>query len=108
MKRQKAPKIQRLVTEARLRRKRIHKQEKIKRWKRTIELTQQYKKLHDTWASKKREALRIKRKASREEPQTKPAETKQQPKQAVPKTVNPPKKATEQPKPAKTQAPKKK
>jgi len=100
MKRQKAPKIQRLVTETRLRRKRIQKQDKIKRWKRTIELTSQYKKLHDTWAAKQREALKLKRKASKEEV-AKPA-TKEQPKQAVPKTVAPPKKTTEQPKPAKT------
>ena len=116
MKRQKAPKIQRLVTEARLRRKRIAKQEKINRWKRTIELTSEYKKVHDTWASKKREAIKLKRKASKDEAQTKPiaaTTTKDQPKQqqqpkpvvpktVAPKTVAPPKKAPEQPKAATT------
>jgi small subunit ribosomal protein S6e len=34
--RQKAPKIQRLITDVRIRRKRIQKQDKIKRWKRTL------------------------------------------------------------------------
>ena len=38
--RQKAPKIQRLVTERRLRRKRIQKEQKIKRWKRTQAATE--------------------------------------------------------------------
>jgi small subunit ribosomal protein S6e len=52
--RQKAPKIQRLVTESRLRRKRIQKEDKIKRWKRTIALTEEYKKVYDVWANKKR------------------------------------------------------
>jgi len=37
--RTKAPKIQRLVTEARLRRKRIQKEDKVKRWKRSLALT---------------------------------------------------------------------
>lgn len=106
MKRQKAPKIQRLVTEARLRRKRIQKADKIKRWRRTIELTGQYKKLHDTWAAKQREAIKLKRKASKDEAQ-KPVATKEQPKPAATKTVAPAKKA-EKPKAEKPKAPAKK
>lgn len=35
--RQKSPKIQRLVTDVRIRRKRIQKDRKIKRWKKTLE-----------------------------------------------------------------------
>jgi len=54
--RHKAPKIQRLVTETRLRRKRIQKEDKIKRWKRSITLTEEYKKVYDAWANKKRAA----------------------------------------------------
>lgn len=71
--RHKAPKIQRLVTEARLRRKRIQKEDKIKRWKRSLGLAEEYKKIHDTWASKRRADLKQQRKASRTEA---PAETK--------------------------------
>ena len=75
--RHKAPKVQRLVTEARLRRKRIQKADKIKRWKRTIELTKKYKEVQGAWASKKREEVKIKRKASREE------KPKEEPKKVV-------------------------
>jgi small subunit ribosomal protein S6e len=63
-KRQKAPKIQRLVTESRLRRKRIQKEDKIKRWKRSITLTEEYKKVYDAYALKKRAELK-ERKASK-------------------------------------------
>jgi len=77
--RHKAPKIQRLVTEARLRRKRIQKEDKIKRWKRTITLTKEYKELHDKWASKKRTELKQLRKASKAS-EGKAAETKEAPK----------------------------
>lgn len=38
--RRKAPKIQRLVTDVRLRRKRIQKEDKIKRWKKTLAATE--------------------------------------------------------------------
>ena len=89
--RHKAPKVQRLVTEARIRRKRIQKADKIKRWKRTIALTKEYKELHDTWASKKRADLKQKRKASREEP--KPV-VKEEPKKVAAKKEEP-KKATQ-------------
>jgi len=63
-KRQKAPKIQRLVTETRLRRKRIQKEDKIKRWKRSIALSEEYKKVYDAYALKKRAEIK-ERKASR-------------------------------------------
>lgn len=85
--RHKAPKIQRLVTEARLRRKRIQKEDKIKRWKRTIGLTKEYKELHDKWASQKRAELKFQRKASKAEeakPAVKEAPKKEEPKKVVP------------------------
>ena len=46
--RHKAPKVQRLVTETRIRRKRIQKEDKVKRWKSTTARTEEYRKLHDT------------------------------------------------------------
>jgi small subunit ribosomal protein S6e len=79
--RNKAPKIQRLVTENRLRRKRIQKADKIKKWKRSIAQAKEYKELHDTWANKKRNDLKVKRKASREE------KPKEEPKKAPVKPV---------------------
>ena len=62
--RHKAPKVQRLVTEARLRRKRIQKEDKVKRWKRTTALTEEYKKVFDAFANKRR-AENKERKASK-------------------------------------------
>ena len=81
----KAPKVQRLVTEARLRRKRIQKEEKVKRWRRTIALTTEYKKVHDTWAAKRRTELK-QRKASKAEEKAPEAPKTQEPKklQAAP------------------------
>jgi small subunit ribosomal protein S6e len=79
--RQKAPKIQRLVTESRLRRKRIQKEDKIKRWKRTIALTEEYKKVYDTWATKRRAEIK-QRKASKVAP-TEPKKEIAQPVKAV-------------------------
>jgi len=79
--RHKAPKIQRLVTETRLRRKRIQKEDKIKRWKRSLSLTEEYKKVYDAWANKKRAAandVKQQRKASKVEdskPVVAPAKT---------------------------------
>jgi hypothetical protein len=80
------------VTEPRLRRKRIQKEDKIKRWKRTIALTEEYKKVYDAYALKKRTELK-ERKASKVSapvdtktvPTTKPVETKKAP--VVAKTV---------------------
>ena len=62
--RHKAPKVQRLVTEVRLRRKRINKEDRIRRWKRSIALNEEYQKVYDTWAAKKRAEVK-QRKASR-------------------------------------------
>lgn len=102
----KAPKVQRLVTEARLRRKRIQKEDKVKRWKRSITLTEEYKKLHDTWASKKREELKKVRKASKTSDKPVDAPKKAEPKKAEPKKVEAkkaePKKAAPAPAPVKT------
>jgi small subunit ribosomal protein S6e len=82
--RHKAPKIQRLVTEARLRRKRIQKEDKIKRWKRTLTLTKEYKELHDNWATKKRAEIKQQRKASKASDKPKDAPKKEEPKKVVP------------------------
>jgi small subunit ribosomal protein S6e len=87
--RQKAPKIQRLVTEARLRRKRIQKAEKINRWKRSIKLEKEYKEQRDAWATKKRAELKLKRKASRESNKGTKEEPKVQPPKAQPAKVQP-------------------
>ena len=73
--RHKAPKVQRLVTESRLRRKRIQKEDKIKRWKRTSALTEEYKKVYDVYAAKKR-ADNKERKAKTAHVEVKPAEVK--------------------------------
>jgi small subunit ribosomal protein S6e len=80
--RNKAPKIQRLVTEARLRRKRIQKEDKVKRWRRTIALTTEYKKVHDTWAAKRRTELKQIRKASKTSEKAPEASKPQEPKKA--------------------------
>ena len=99
--RHKAPKIQRLVTEARLRRKRIQKEDKIKRWKRTIALTEEYKKVFDAFANKRR-AESKERKASKVSAHgEKPAETKPAPKATTPAPKTATKPATQ---PAKTPA----
>ena len=90
--RHKAPKIQRLVTEARLRRKRIQKEDKVKRWKRTIALTEEYKKVFDAFANKRR-ADNKERKASKVSAHgEKPAEVK--PVVAATKVPAPPKVAS--------------
>lgn len=87
--RHKAPKVQRLVTEARLRRKRISKEDKVKRSKRNTLLTEEYKKVYDVWASKRRAEIKVRKasKASVEEPK------KVEPKKVEVKKVEP-KKAT--------------
>jgi hypothetical protein len=68
------------VTEARLRRKRIQKEEKVKRWRRTIALTTEYKKVHDTWAAKRRAELKQVRKASKASEKAPEAPKSQEPK----------------------------
>ena len=54
--RQKAPKIQRLVTDIRIRRKKIQKEEKVKRWKKTLEARTEYTKLIDEHIAKRKAA----------------------------------------------------
>jgi small subunit ribosomal protein S6e len=54
--RQKAPKIQRLITDVRLRRKRITKEDKVRRWKKTIEARGAYNKLIDEHVAKRKAA----------------------------------------------------
>ena len=69
--RQKAPKIQRLITDVRLRRKRINKEDKVRRWKKTIEARAAYSKLIDEHVAKRKAVAKTERKDS-----VKPAETK--------------------------------
>lgn len=57
--RQKAPKIQRLITDVRIRRKRINKDEKVRRWKKTIEARAEYNKLIDEHVSKRKIAATL-------------------------------------------------
>jgi small subunit ribosomal protein S6e len=54
--RQKAPKIQRLITDIRIRRKKIQKEEKVRRWKKTLEARVQYNKLIDEHVAKRKAA----------------------------------------------------
>jgi small subunit ribosomal protein S6e len=65
--RQKAPKIQRLITDVRLRRKKIQKEQVVRRWKKTIEQREEYKKVVDSYVAKRRAAahdLKVQRKES--------------------------------------------
>ncbi len=71
--RQKAPKIQRLITDIRLRRKRITKEDKVRRWKKTIEARGAYSKLIDEHVAK-RKAAQTQAKLERKD--SKAAETK--------------------------------
>jgi small subunit ribosomal protein S6e len=52
--RQKAPKVQRLITDVRLRRKKIQKEQVVKRWQKTNAAREEYKKLMDTYMTKKK------------------------------------------------------
>jgi len=67
--RTKAPKIQRLVTERRLRRKRIYKKEKVERYERTKKAQEEYSKLLTEWRKKKeaKKSAEIAKKKSSEE-----------------------------------------
>jgi len=79
--RQKAPKIQRLITDIRLRRKRINKEEKVRRWRKTLESRTAYNKLIDEHVAKRKAALaqaKLERKDSKHS-ETKPVETKPTP-----------------------------
>ena len=55
--RQKAPKIQRLITDIRIRRKKIQKDEKVRRWKKTLEARAEYVKLVDEHVAKRKAAV---------------------------------------------------
>ena len=57
--RHKAPKIQRLVTDVRLRRKRIQKDTKVKRWKKSLAATAEYSKLVDGIVAKRKSDARL-------------------------------------------------
>ena len=81
--RQKAPKVQRLITDVRIRRKRIQKDQKVKRWKKTLAATEEYKKVYDKWIAKRKAAAhqaKVARKgsvsASGEKADTKAVDTK--------------------------------
>ena len=63
--RNKAPKIQRLVTDERLRRKRVITAVAKNRWNKTQAATQEYEKLYDEWMKKKKNALHEARKAEK-------------------------------------------
>ena len=95
--RHKAPKVQRLVTEVRLRRKRINKEDRIRRWKRSIALNEEYQKVYDAWANKKRAEVK-QRKASRLASEEKP-QPKEVPKPAPKAAVAPKVAATTKPAP---------
>lgn len=74
--RQKAPKIQRLVTDARLRRKKLIKKEKADRWKKTQAAISEYQKLYNEWSDKKRKEQQNKEKQAEEKKTDKPKEEK--------------------------------
>lgn len=63
--RHKAPKIQRLVTDQRLRRKKIVAQETVNRWKKTQQASTEYQKLYDAWIKKKSYDFQQARRAER-------------------------------------------
>jgi len=67
--RQKAPKIQRLVTDQRLRRKRIYKKEKVEKWQRTKKAQEEYNKFLAEFRKKKeaKKSAEIAKKKSSEE-----------------------------------------
>lgn len=71
--RQKAPKVQRIVTDARLRRKKLIKKEKSDRWKKTQAAVAEYQKLYNEWREKQRKQEEAKEKHVEEK---KVAETK--------------------------------
>jgi len=71
----KTPKIQRLVTDVRLRRKRIYKKEKKERWERTRKSQAEYVKLLQTLRKKRLDAAAAERKAASQPAETKPVTT---------------------------------
>lgn len=93
--RQKAPKIQRLVTDIRIRRKKIQKEDKVRRWKKTLEARAEYNKLIDEHIAKRKAAsheAKVARKDSKAaESAPVPATTGAQVKATVVKTKKAPK-----------------
>merc|ERR1712084_56927 len=67
----KAPKIQRLITEKKVRRKKIIKNERVNRWKTTKEQKQKYEKLISQFVKEKKAAQQAGRKAAEEAKATK-------------------------------------
>lgn len=70
----KAPKIQRLITDKRIRRKKAIKNEKVNRWKTTKEQKQKYEKLISQFVKEKKAADSAAKKAAEEAKATKKAE----------------------------------
>merc|ERR1712151_825172 len=62
----KAPKIQRLITEKKIRRKKLIKNERVNRWKTTKEQKQKYEKLISQFVKEKKAAQQAERKAADE------------------------------------------
>jgi small subunit ribosomal protein S6e len=89
----KAPKIQRLITDSRIRSKKIYKDEKIKQWKDTKKAQDEYNKFLNEFNKKKdaKKSAEIAKKKSAEEPKAKaapapaPAKTTKDAKKADPK-----------------------
>merc|ERR1711920_993849 len=67
----KAPKIQRLITEKKIRRKKLIKNERVNRWKTTKEQKQKYGKLISQFVKEKKAAQQAERKAAEEAKATK-------------------------------------
>ena len=76
--RQKAPKIQRLITPVRLRRKKVIQEAKVAKWRATLKATEEYNKLYENWIVKKKAALHEAKKAEKAE---KAEKTKEEPKE---------------------------
>lgn len=72
----KTPKIQRLVTDVRLRRKRIYKKEKKERWERTRKSQAEYVKLLQTLRKKRMDTAAAEKKAAAQVTEPKPMPTK--------------------------------
>lgn len=98
--RQKAPKIQRLVTDIRIRRKKIQKEDKVRRWKKTLAAREEYTKLIDEHIAKRKAAshdAKVARKDSKAEvPATQPKQEVKATGAQVKATVVKTKKATKQ------------
>ena len=63
--RHKAPKIQRLITDNRIRRKRVIREVAVNRWKKTQQASSEYQKLYNDWIKKKSYDFSMARRAER-------------------------------------------